>query len=97
MITEMLTPAEIEHLRRSAQEATAIIEAEFRRLDSRSIVKAIAEAEEAAGKAQFAVSDNLEAIRIWFAMLDRTADLRELTRLREPAIDEDCCIAGCGS
>ena len=62
-----------------------------------SIAGAIAEAEERAGSAQDAAPDFETRVAIWFAMEERTARLRDLMRLREPGMDEDCKLAGCGN
>jgi hypothetical protein len=62
-----------------------------------SIAVVIAEEEKRAEAAQDTTSDFFTKVSIWFEMEASTASLRDLMRLREPAIDEDCRIAGCGT
>lgn len=62
-----------------------------------SISEMIAEAEDKASAAMDAASTLEAQLAIWSKMEQATGTLRELSRLREPGIDEDCSIAGCGS
>jgi hypothetical protein len=62
-----------------------------------SIREKIAAAEERASSPFEAASDFEGKPESWGAFKVETTDLRELTRLRECANDEDCRITRCGS
>ena len=100
MPTEMPTKAEIADLGESAEDAAALVNARFERLEARSIAERLADLETAMVELDVSMGPNGEmtGLRKTRLVLEAKAfALRQLTSLRQPAISEVCRIAGCGA